>query len=187
MLRESLRARRTFRHGEEHCGTTGLRQHRRSGGTHRYHCWSSLQAGHLNPVNAFEHWTVRYLTALAVAKRAPPSLKSLTITTAAGSPVGRLSAIAGIVGAIETLTKSLTVEIASVRVNCIALGAFEALLTALVTGSKAGSAFLQQHLQRQVTSRIGQPEEAAEAYLYLMRDSFRNGCISAVKGGRHVK
>lgn len=124
---------------------------------------------------------------LTVAKHAPPSLKSLTITTAAGSPVGRLSTIAGIVGAIETLTKSLAVKISSVRVNCGTLGTFETPLTALVTGSKAGSAFLQQHLQRQGISRIRQPEEAAEAYLYFMRDSFQNGCILAVKGGRQLK
>ena len=140
-----------------------------------------------DPCTTFEHWTVRYLTILTVAKHAPPSLKSLTTTTAAGNPAGRPSTIAGIVGAIEALTKSLAVEIAPVRVNCVALGTFETPLTALVTSSEAGSASVQQSLQRQVIPRMGQPEEAAEAYLYFMRDSFQTGCILTVDGGRQLK
>jgi NAD(P)-dependent dehydrogenase (short-subunit alcohol dehydrogenase family) len=84
-------------------------------------------------------------------------------------------------GSIAHLTYGLAVELAPVRVNAVLPGGvateiFAGLPEAMRTAEEAK--FLRQPLPR-----IAQPDEVAEAYLYLMRGGYTTGQVLQVDGG----
>ncbi len=84
--------------------------------------------------------------------------------------------------AVIGLTKALAKEVgpAGVRVNCVAPGVIDTRMNANLTADD-----LEQLRQDTPLGRIGQPEEAAKAVLFLLSDdaSFITGQILGVDGG----
>lgn len=87
-------------------------------------------------------------------------------------------------GALVQWTRSLAIELApaSVRVNAVAPGFFE---TAMTEGTRADPARLAYFESRTPMKRMGQPEELANAVLFLVSPlaSYVTGVVLPVDGG----
>lgn len=89
---------------------------------------------------------------------------------------------ASISGAMESLTRALAVELAPIRVNAVSPGVVQTDLWRNMqninreTMSKNVGASLP-------VGRVGEAEDLAQAYLYLMREDFSTGQTIVVDGG----
>ena len=88
--------------------------------------------------------------------------------------------------AVETFTFGLAGEVAGegIRVNCVSAGLVDTEIHA--TMGDAGRGRVQRFASRIPMQRAGQPEEIAQAILWLLSEeaSYCNGSILAVSGGR---
>ena len=131
-------------------------------------------------------FNVRFWGALAVVKYACRTIAeggSITLTGGmlAHRPLKGAPLATAVAGAIEHLTRGLAVDLAPVRVNAVCLGV-------VLTGR---TNTLPPDLLRVLTARLplprgGEPAEAAEAYLYLMRGGYTTGQVLLVDGGGWV-
>jgi NAD(P)-dependent dehydrogenase (short-subunit alcohol dehydrogenase family) len=126
---------------------------------------------------------VRFWGALAVAKHACRTIAedgSITLTGGmlAHRPMKGAPVVTAGAGAIEFLTLGLAVDLAPIRVNAVCLGIVLTERTRTM-----GEAMLQAFTARQPLPRGGEPAEAAQAYLYLMRGGYTTGQVLRVDGG----
>ncbi|CDY77209.1 short-chain dehydrogenase/reductase SDR [Caballeronia glathei] len=135
---------------------------------------------------AFE---VRYWGALKAVKHATPHIRpggSITLTSGVASsrPLPTWTIPSSILGAIESLTRTLAVELAPLRVNAVAPGV---LRTALWDNmSEADREGLYDHIAGKMpVRRVGEASDVARTYLYLMQQGFSTGQVIVVDGG-HV-
>ena len=84
-------------------------------------------------------------------------------------------------GAVEHLVLGLAVELAPIRVNGVCPGAI--VTEAWDDVPPEFREFQEARLSGQPLPRAGQPAEAAEAYLYLMKGTYTTGQILRVEGG----
>ncbi|MBS0279245.1 MAG: SDR family oxidoreductase [Proteobacteria bacterium] len=147
---------------------------------------SSLARGVLGDLDlklAASRFNTRFWGAVAVAKhgatRLPPG-GSFTFTNGmlAHRPVKGMPIVSASAMAAEGLALGLAVDLAPVRVNCVCPGLIE---TELLAGY--GDEMLKTMSQRQLIQRPGTPEEAAEAYLTCMRNTFMTGQVLRIEGG----
>jgi NAD(P)-dependent dehydrogenase (short-subunit alcohol dehydrogenase family) len=147
---------------------------------------SSLARGVLSDLDltlAASRFKTRFWGAVAVAKhgatRLPPG-GSFTFTNGmlAHRPVKGMPIVSASAMAAEGLALGLAVDLAPVRVNCVCPGLIE---TELLAGY--GDEMLKTMSQRQLIQRPGTPEEAAEAYLTSMRNTFMTGQVLKIEGG----
>lgn len=83
--------------------------------------------------------------------------------------------------AMEGLTRSLAIELAPIRVNCVRAGAVD---TDLWSGLGERRQTTLDALARQTTvGRVGQPADLGEAYLFLLRNGFVSGSVLTIDGG----
>lgn len=130
---------------------------------------------------------VRFWGALAVAKhgaRALPPGGSITFTNGmvAHKPAKGAAVSASMAGAIEFLTRGLAVELAPIRVNCVCPGLIRTGVWDSIPEDKRAEEFARR-TAKQLIPRIGEPDETAEAYLYLMRAGYTTGQVLQVDGG----
>jgi NAD(P)-dependent dehydrogenase (short-subunit alcohol dehydrogenase family) len=85
-------------------------------------------------------------------------------------------------GALEHLTRGLAVELAPVRVNCVCPGLIRTRVWDSIPAERR-DAWFQEATARLPLARAGEPEEAAEAYLHLMRSSYATGQVLHIDGG----
>ena len=108
----------------------------------------------------------------------------VNLSSAAGlSPLPQRSAYVTSKGALITLDKALAMEFApAIRVNTICPGLIDTPMTAGLPNHND----LERTLQRYALGRLGQPEEVAQAALFLTSSasSFITGTTMAVDGGR---
>ena len=129
---------------------------------------------------------VRVWGAIAVAKHAmaciPPG-GSITLTNgmAAHRPQKGMPVATCMAGAVEHLVKGLAVELAPIRVNGVCPGAFRT--EAWDELSPQFRAFQEARLSGQLVARVGECDEVAQAYLYLMRGTYTTGQVLRVEGG----
>ena len=135
---------------------------------------------------AFE---VRYWGALKAVKYGTPHLRaggSITLTSGVASsrPLPAWTIPSSILGAIESLTRTLAVELAPLRVNAVAPGV---LRTALWDNmSEADREGLYDYIaEKMPVRRVGEASDVAQTYLYLMQQGFSTGQVIIVDGG-HV-
>jgi NAD(P)-dependent dehydrogenase (short-subunit alcohol dehydrogenase family) len=88
-------------------------------------------------------------------------------------------------GAADTLTRSLALEMAPVRVNAVSpgtidTGAWDAL------GAEGKAAYYKQIAQSNPVGRIGNAEEIAQAVLFCMENAFLTGQTLKVDGGQQL-
>ena len=87
-----------------------------------------------------------------------------------------------ITGAMVTLTRALAVELAPIRVNAVAPGVVRSPLWADMS-EEAREAMYRRIGGKLLVGRVGNPEDLAEAYLFLMRERFITGEVIDVDGG----
>jgi NAD(P)-dependent dehydrogenase (short-subunit alcohol dehydrogenase family) len=109
---------------------------------------------------------------------------SVTFVTAASARVGNpgTSGLAAINGALNAMVLPLARELAPIRVNAVSPGIIDtSWWDARHPETKA--AFFNSVSATTPTGRVGQPEEVAQALMYLMGARFTTGIIVDVDGG----
>ncbi|MBB5041179.1 SDR family oxidoreductase [Shinella fusca] len=127
---------------------------------------------------------------LLLAKHGAPKLRangSITYTSgiAAYRPSARGSVVASANAALEGLVRALAVELAPIRVNAVSPGWVDTPIWSFVAGD-AKAATLQAMAERLPVGRVGQPEDIADAILFLMQNGFTTGSVLHVEGGHRL-
>jgi len=86
-------------------------------------------------------------------------------------------------GAVEHLTRGLAVDLAPIRVNAVCPGAIRTDVWNVIPAEQREER-IQRMTGRLPVARIGEPNEVAEAYLYLMRGGYTTGQVLRVDGGQ---
>jgi len=129
---------------------------------------------------------VRFWGALSAAKHGCRTIAeggSITLTGGllAHRPMKGAPLATMVAGAIEHLTRALAVDLAPVRVNAVCPGIVLSERTKQLPEER-----LRMFTARLPLARGGEPAEAAQAYLYLMRGGYTTGQVLLVDGGGSV-
>lgn len=127
----------------------------------------------------------KLLGALLVAKHADFRRGgSLTLTggiaETRAAPGG--SVVAAVNGAISALGRALAVELAPVRVNVVSPGWIDTPIWEQLAGDDKASLF-ERHARRLPVGRMGDPDDVAQAALFLMTNGFVTAEVLHVDGG----
>jgi NAD(P)-dependent dehydrogenase (short-subunit alcohol dehydrogenase family) len=136
---------------------------------------------------AAAQFKVRFWGAVTIAKHSAKTLSpngSLTFTDGmiAHRPQKASAISTAMCGAIEHLTRALAVELAPLRVNSVCPGLIRTGIWDRIPEDRRDTQ-LAEMTKRQPLPRVGEPSEAAEAYLYLMRAGYTTGQVLYVEGG----
>ena len=145
----------------------------------------SLAASDIDTARRF--FTLRYWGAYCAAKYGSGSIRkggSIVFTSgiAGQRPLEGWALGASICSAMEGLTRALAVELAPIRVNIVSPGVARTPLWSNMTEADR-DALYQQMAERLPVGHVGDAAEIAEAYLYLMRQSYSTGQVLVVDGG----
>jgi NAD(P)-dependent dehydrogenase (short-subunit alcohol dehydrogenase family) len=102
------------------------------------------------------------------------------VKASAGWTVG-----SSISSAIAGLTRALAVELAPIRVNCVAPGVVRTPLWNRLSEIEQERVFAATAAALPV-GRVGNPEEIAAAYMFLMREGFATGQTIVIDGGQTI-
>jgi NAD(P)-dependent dehydrogenase (short-subunit alcohol dehydrogenase family) len=150
----------------------------------------TLQLGTLATADidaARRFFTLRYWGAYCAAKYGSSSIRkggSIVFTSGIAGlrPHAGWSLGASICSAMEGLMRALAVELAPIRVNIVSPGVVRTPLWANMTEADR-KALYQQVADRLPVGHVGDAAEIAQAYLYLMRQSYGTGQVIVVDGG----
>lgn len=137
--------------------------------------------------SARRFFNLRYWGAFTAAKYGSPNIRpggsiSFTSGVAAARPNPGLSVAASVCGAIEAMTRALAVELRPLRVNAIAFGMIRTELWNHLTNEQL-AAMDDSAAKTLLVGKLGEPEDAAEAFIYLMKEQYASGQILVVDGG----
>ncbi|KAI1472653.1 putative short chain dehydrogenase/ reductase [Daldinia caldariorum] len=125
-----------------------------------------------------------YVVPLLLAKLSPRYLNqscrsSLTFTSGrlAERPLKGMSAVSGWAASLYGTTRGLALDLAPVRVNLVSPG-----LTDTQTGED-WARWVKEMAKTSLLGKVGTPEEVAEAYIYLMKDTNSTGSCVSTNGG----
>lgn len=104
---------------------------------------------------------------------------------AAAKPVDGLSAYAAVNGAVESLCRSLAVELAPLRVNAVSPGIVDTPAYAGMSPTERKRMF-DALAARLPARRIGRPEDVAAAVISLMKNGYVTGSVVHVDGGHRL-
>jgi NAD(P)-dependent dehydrogenase (short-subunit alcohol dehydrogenase family) len=130
---------------------------------------------------------VRFWGAFMAAKYGSPHIRSggsITLTNGVAGlrPRKGWTLAASICGAMEALTRALAVELAPIRVNAVCPGLVRTELWNDMT-EPAREVMYADAARRLPVGRVGEADDLAHAYLYLMREGFSTGQVIVVDGG----
>ncbi len=133
---------------------------------------------------AFE---LRYWAAVAAAKYGGPRIRKggsivLTTGTAGRRPQKGWVFAASVCGSVEALTRGLAVELAPIRVNAVCPGVVRTNLWQNMS-EEAREDFYRSIGNQLPVGRVGEVEDIAQAYLYLMQEGYSTGQTVVVDGG----
>jgi len=136
---------------------------------------------------------VRYTAAMAAAKaiKKHDLLKEngslvLTSGTVYLKPGKNWSQTAGVAGAVVSLTRSLAVDLAPLRVNCVVPGPVQTeLWDGMPEDQRKG--LMESFSKSSLTGKVATPNDTAETYLYFMRDTSVTGQALTCEGGHLLK
>ncbi|MEC0176910.1 SDR family oxidoreductase [Paenibacillus favisporus] len=139
-------------------------------------------------VDTAHRWfNVRYWGAFMAAKYGSRNIRrggSITLTSGVAGvrPQKGFTVSASICGAVESLTRALAVELSPLRVNAVCFGLMRTELWDGIPEEQRNAMY--EHTGKSLpVGRVGEPEDGAEAYLYLMREKYSTGQIIVVDGG----
>lgn len=150
----------------------------------------TLQLGSLATTDldaARRFFTLRYWGAYCAAKFGSSGIRSggsivFTSGLAGRRPHPGWSLGASICAAMEGLTRALAVELAPIRVNIVCPGVVRTPLWANMAEAER-AALYQEVADKLPVGHVGDAEEIAQAYLYLMRQTYSTGQVLVVDGG----
>lgn len=132
-------------------------------------------------------FSLRYWGAFTAVKYGSPHIRKggsivLTSGVAGARPHKGWGVAASICAAMEGFTRAMAVELAPVRVNAVSPGVIKSPLWANMTEAD------REAMYRSIgtvlpAGRVGEVEDVAESYLYLMRNGFSTGQVITVDGG----
>ena len=132
---------------------------------------------------------IRLMAPLLFAKHLPyfmdcTTAGSMTLTSGAhaNKPDAGWSVIAAHCGAVESLMKGLAIDLRPLRVNVVAPGAIMTDVVKDILGPSYEQAILLAK-EKSLVASAGAPEQVAQAYLYLMKDSYVTGSVLESNGG----
>ncbi|WP_246858778.1 SDR family oxidoreductase [Chitinophaga sp. XS-30] len=97
-------------------------------------------------------------------------------------PAAGYSLGATICGAMDAFTKAMAVELAPIRVNNIAAGIIDTNLWGNMNYADREGFF--KHLENTLLlKRVGKPEDIAQAFVYLMKQTYATGQSLVIDGG----
>jgi NAD(P)-dependent dehydrogenase (short-subunit alcohol dehydrogenase family) len=142
-----------------------------------------LDVGSMDLAQARSAFELRYFGALGAVTAAVPKIRpggSVVLTTGAAGdrPGPGWSVAASVCGAMDSLVRALAVELAPIRVNAVKPGVVRTPLW-------RGGLEYDETARQLPVQRVGEPEDIAEAYVYLMNQGYSTGSIVSVDGG-HV-
>jgi NAD(P)-dependent dehydrogenase (short-subunit alcohol dehydrogenase family) len=134
--------------------------------------------------HAFE---LRYWAALAAVTYGARHIRaggSMVLTTgiAGQRPRKGWALGASVCGAMESLTRALAVELAPIRVNAVSPGIVRTNLWRNMPEQEREDMYARTGKSLPV-GRVGEAQDIAQAYLFLMREGFSTGQIVVVDGG----
>ena len=156
--------------------------------------WGGILGGQSIPeldlAGANAVFAVRFWGAVSAIKHASRLIAedgSITLTDGlvAHRPRKGAALSTAMAGAVEHLTQALAVELAPVRVNAVCPGLILTEVWNSIPEDKREAQLLSMTKQ-QPLPRPGDPAEAAQAYLYLMRGGYTTGQVLLVDGGRAI-
>jgi NAD(P)-dependent dehydrogenase (short-subunit alcohol dehydrogenase family) len=150
----------------------------------------TLQLGPLADTDmqaARRFFDLRYWGAFLAAKHGSGKIRaggSIVFTSglAGQRPHANWALGASICSAMEGLTRALAVELAPIRVNIVCPGVVKTPLWANMAEADRDALYrqMEEHL---LVGHVGEPAEIAQAYLYLMRQTYGTGQVVVVDGG----
>ena len=155
-----------------------------------YSAGDSLQIGALaeTPIDAIRKaFEVRVFGAVAAVKHAAPYIGpegSVVLTGGIASlrPQAGWTSAAGICGAMDAIARALAVELAPIRVNLVSPGFVRTPLWAGIPEAEREAMYAAVGAKLPV-GRVGEPEDVAQSYLYLMINRYCTGQTLVVDGG----
>jgi len=150
----------------------------------------TLQIGNPTDVNiedSRQFFNVRYWGALMAAKHGSPHIRKggsiiLTNGIVGIRPWKGWSVAASIGGAVESLTKGLAIDLAPIRVNAVCAGMVKTDLWNNIPEAER-EAMYNEVGSKLLTGRVGEAEDIAEAYIFLMKGNYTTGQVVVVDGG----
>ena len=159
-------------------------------------------AGDQLRIKKLEEWTlsemqeagmVRYFGPIFIAQQLKKHLKggpasSFTITSGfvAEHPNPDWTVINGYATGSFGLTRGLALDLAPIRVNCIAPGAVETELWNPFKETGKYDQLSQAFIDRSTTKQIGKVEDVVQGYLYLLQDRNMTGMVVSSNSGFHL-
>jgi len=122
------------------------------------------------------------VTAAQVAQIKPGGSITLTTGTLLVKPLPGWSLGGAVSGAVDSFTRGLAVDLAPVRVNSVCAGVVETELWNSMPKEQV-AAFMKSASEKQLVKHIADPDEVAEAYLFLMKCGYITGQRIEVDGG----
>lgn len=132
-------------------------------------------------------WNVRYWGAFAAVKYGATHINaggaiSLISGTAGARPGVGWSVGTSICAAMEGFVRAMAVELAPIRVNAVVPGFIDTNLWGGINEADRKVMF-DQHAEKLPLKRIGEAEDVALAFVYLMKQQFGTGQNITVDGG----
>jgi len=136
---------------------------------------------------AKQFFNIRFWGALAAAKYGSPFIRKggsiiLTNGIAGLRPWKGWTVVAGLTGAIESLTRALAVDLAPLRVNAVCAGLVRTNLWNNIPEGDREAMFTDVG-SKLLTGKVGEATDIAESYLYLMKNNFSTGQVIIADGG----
>jgi len=112
----------------------------------------------------------------------PESSITFTSGTSSEKPTAGWAMVASFAAGLKGLTRNLAIDLKPIRVNCVSPGY---VATELWGGMDAGTreGIFDSLKKTLPTGAVGRPEQVAEAYLWLMKDSNVTGTCAETNGG----
>jgi NAD(P)-dependent dehydrogenase (short-subunit alcohol dehydrogenase family) len=150
----------------------------------------SLELGALTKTDvgaAQRFFQLRYWGAFMAAKHAAARIRpggSIVFTSglAGARPHPGWALGASICSAMEGLARALAVELAPIRVNIVSPGVIKTPLWDSLPASER-QALYEQSAARLLVRHVGEAHEVADAYVYLMKQTYCSGEVLRVDGG----
>ncbi|EAW07070.1 short-chain dehydrogenase [Aspergillus clavatus NRRL 1] len=126
---------------------------------------------------------IRFAVPLLIGKQAPKFMRngyksSFTLTTGSASqkPIPNWSLIGGYLTGLHGLVRNLALDLKPLRVNLVSPGVVETPMW--------GPGGVPDEMKKDsLLGKVGTPDEVAEAYVYLMKDTNATGsCVSSNSG-----
>jgi NAD(P)-dependent dehydrogenase (short-subunit alcohol dehydrogenase family) len=148
---------------------------------------SMMTIADLDLDQARSFFEARYFGALnavhiGVPHLAPGGSITLTSGTAAERPGSGWALGASVCGAMNSVTRSLAVELAPIRVNAVAPGVTRSAVWSQMSDTDRDRMY-EQLGNALPLGRVAEPADAADAYLYCMTQAYTTGQVVTVDGG----